>query len=74
MLVGPLPIRPVFTHNQFYALHPSYIISDGYRLISVLVSFPVLRYVPYHVTISRSLTFWREFYLRVAVLVRKIVL
>ena len=74
MLVGPLLIRPVFTHNQFYVVASFLHNILGYRFISVLVSFPVLRYVPCHVTISRFLTFWREFYLRVAVLVRKIVL
>ena len=51
MPVGPPPIRPVFTHNSFMSLHPSYTISGGYRFISVLVSFPVLRYVACHVTI-----------------------
>ena len=74
MLVGPLPIRPVFTHNQFYVvasfLHNIWWLPFHFRL-SFFSGF-TLR------SVSRdNFTFfdiWREFYLRVAVLVRKIVL
>ena len=72
MPVGPPPIRPVFTHNQFYVV--------ASFLHNIWLSFhfrcgfiSCFTYVACHVTISRSLKFWREFYLRVNVLVRKTV-
>ena len=50
----------------------------GYRFISIWVSLTVLRYVACHMTISWRLPvlwhFWKEFSLRVAVLVCKTVL